>query len=147
MIDQIKLWIGSLLAGWYRRIGLAHRYWGNTHSQREEYEAAVRNFDRALLWNPNAAHIYLERGILWWRELNHPRKAIQDFTIALQIDPDLAEAYFNRGVAYQQLREYQEAISDFETYLSEGAHPYWREYAQTMIRELSEWRIEPRGGY
>ncbi|MFP4394216.1 MAG: tetratricopeptide repeat protein [Anaerolineales bacterium] len=146
MIDQIKTWLSSLIASWYHWLALAHRYWGHTRGLREEYEAAVQNFDRALLWNPQAAHIYLERGILWWRELNHPRKAVQDFTIALKLDPDLIEAHFNRGIAYQQLQEYQEAVSDFETYLNEGTHPHWRKYARTMIRELNEWLIEPRGG-
>ncbi len=146
MIDTIKSWLSSLFAGWYRGMGLAHRHWGNTRGLRKEYEAAIQNFDRALLWNPQAAHIYLERGVLWWRELNHPRKAIQDFTIALKLDPDLTEAHFNRGVAYQQLQEYPEAVSDFKAYLDEGSHPHWREYAQTMIRELNEWLSKPSGG-
>ena len=58
---------------------------------------------------------------------------------ALSLDPRLVEAQFNRAIAHQQLREYAEAIADFQAYLAVGEHPYWRVHAELMIRELSEW--------
>lgn len=120
-------------------LGLIRRYMGNASGSRWEYEAAIDAFTRALEWKPDFAQVYLDRGILYWRELDHPRRAIHDLTLALTLDPRLAEAQFNRAVAHQQLREYAEAIADYRAYLAIGEHPFWREHAESMIRELSEW--------
>ena len=137
--DKPKQWANALLARVHYLRGLIHRYVGHAQGDVWEYEAAVDAFNRALEYNPNFAQIYLDRGILYWREFDHPRKAIHDLTVALTLDPSLNEAQFNRGVAYQQLREYAEAIADYEAYLAVGDHPFWREHAESMIKELSEW--------
>ncbi|HOT93309.1 MAG TPA: tetratricopeptide repeat protein [Anaerolineae bacterium] len=135
-------WFKSLVAHSYYLIGIVHRYIGNSYGSRWEYEAAVEAFNRAVTWKPDFAQAYLDRGILYWRELDHPRKAIHDLTLALDLDPRLHEAQFNRAIAHQQLREYPEAIADYQAYLAVGGHPYWREHAETMLRELSEWARE-----
>ncbi len=135
-----------LLSHWYYLIAVTYRYMGNAYGLEEHYENAIDYFGLALSWNPEFAQVYLDRGILYWREMDHPRRAIIDLTRALDMDPDLIEAYFNRGVAYQQLREYDRAITEYKTYLAIGTHPYWREYAENMVRELSEWII-PEGAH
>lgn len=129
----------TLMAHIHYMIGIVHRYIGNSRGARWEYEAAIDAFTRALEWKPDFAQVYLDRGILYWREIDHPRKAIHDLTTAMNLDPRLVEAQFNRAIAHQQLREYAEAIADFQAYLAVGEHPYWREHAESMIRELSEW--------
>lgn len=121
-----------LLAGMYR-------HFGNTNHLVSEYERAVEAFTRATTLDPAFARAYLERGILYWRELDLPRRAILDLTRAYELDTKLIEARFNRGIAHQQLREYAEAVADFRAYLAEGKHPHWREYAESMLRELPEW--------
>lgn len=129
----------SLMAHSYYLVGVIRRYIGNTRGGLWEYEAAIEAFNRALDWKPDFAQAYLDRGVLYWREIDHPRKAIHDLTLALSLDPNLSEAQFNRGIAHQQLREYPEAVADFTAYLAVGEHPSWREHAESMIRELSEW--------
>lgn len=129
----------ALMAHSHYLIGIVRRYMGNSSGSRWEYEAAIDAFTRALEWKPDFAQVYLDRGILYWREIDHPRKAIHDLTTAMNLDPRLVEAQFNRAIAHQQLREYAEAIADFQAYLAVGEHPYWREHAESMIRELSEW--------
>ena len=129
----------ALMAHSHYMIGIVHRYIGNSRGVRWGYEVAIDAFTRALEWKPDFAHVYLDRGILYWREIDHPRKAIHDLTRAMDLDPRLVEAQFNRAIAHQQLREYAEAIADFQAYLAVGEHPYWREHAESMIRELSEW--------
>lgn len=129
----------ALMAHTHYLIGIVHRYIGNSRGAQWEYEAAIDAFTRALEWKPDFAQVYLDRGILYWREIDHPRKAIHDLTTAMNLDPRLVEAQFNRAIAHQQLREYAEAIADFQAYLAVGEHPYWREHAESMIRELSEW--------
>lgn len=132
-------WYHTIIAHSYYLIGLMHRHIGNSQGVKWEYEAAIADFNRALEWKPNFAQVYLDRGVLYWREMDHPRKAIHDLTLALTLDPSLSEAQFNRAIAHQQLREYKEAIADYKAYLTVGAHPFWREHAESMIRELHEW--------
>jgi tetratricopeptide (TPR) repeat protein len=135
-----------LLACVYYFLAEGHRYFGNRYGLRSEQEKALRALDRAILYNPHFARAYMERGILYWREMDDPQCAIPDLTLAYELAPELTEARFNRGIAHQQLGEYAEARADYEAYLCEGCHPYWREYAETMIRELKEWVSEPEGG-
>jgi tetratricopeptide (TPR) repeat protein len=141
------LWLGLdhvlryLRARFYHMRGAMHRYFGNQYGDREPYLAAIDDFTTAIEIDPNYAQAYLDRGILYWREFNHPRRAIMDLTTAETLDPSLSEACFNRGIAYQILSEYEQAIAEFQAYLAKGEHPYWREYAQKMIAELSEWTL------
>jgi tetratricopeptide (TPR) repeat protein len=139
LLTLLHKWFKTLMAHSHYLIGIVHRYAGNARGLQWEYEAAIDAFNRALEWKPDFAQVYLDRGILYWREIDHPRKAIHDLTLALHLDPSLVEAQFNRAIAHQQLREYAEAIADYRAYLTIGEHPYWREHAESMIRELSEW--------
>ncbi len=136
---QLQLWWSRIQAWWHYWLGASYRHWANARGDRESYHAAIREFDRALALNPTLAQAHLDRGILYWRELDHPRRALVDLTQALELDPELHEARFNRGVAYQQLGEYEAAIEEFQAYLAVGEHPYWREYAEKMVIELREW--------
>jgi tetratricopeptide (TPR) repeat protein len=142
-MKKIQRWFQDLisraLGRVYYFIGASYRYFGNTYGLISEYEHAIDALSRAVTWNPNFAQAYMERGILFWREMDHPRRAIIDLTTAYTLDPSLAEARFNRGIAHQQLREYDQAMADFKAYLATGDHPYWREYAENMVRELQEW--------
>src|SRR5262249_54847549 len=54
-------------------------------------------------------------------------EAIRLLTEALKLDPALAQAYNARGFAYYRLKQYQEAITDFDLaikYLPEYANAY-----------------------
>lgn len=136
---MLTRWIRHLVAYWHYLKGLMHRHWGNTHGLQSEYESALKDFDESLVWDPNFAQVYLVRGIIFWREFNHPQRAVVDLSTAYLLNNNLIEARFNRGVAYQQLEKHAEAITDFEAYLAEGKHPHWREHAESMIKELNEW--------
>lgn len=142
LLIKIRLWLQHLRAIWHYWLGAAHRHWGNTRGDVLEYEEAVRNFSLAIDLDPTMPQAYLDRGILYWRELNHPRKALLDLNQALELDPELHEARFNRGLAYQQLGEYQRARAEFLAYLDVGEHPHWLEYAEKMVEELGDWRSE-----
>ena len=137
LLLKLRGWGEWLLARWYYGEGMTRRQRGNSTGAVLEYEAAVAAFDRALMLDPGFARAYLDRGTLYWRELDHPRKALLDLNQALALAPDLHEALFNRGVAHQQLGEYALAVADFRAYLAVGQHPYWREYAEKMVDELA----------
>jgi len=138
-VNRLQRWVRFVLSRCYYLLAASHRHFGNQYSLTQEHESAVNDFTKAIAHNPEFARAYLERGILYWRELDRPRRAVLDLTMAYELDSRLIEARFNRGIAHQQLREYAEAIADYQAYLGEGDHPHWRVYAETMIRELAEW--------
>ena len=138
-MNRLSLWWQRVHARIHYAMALLHRYYGNRDHLPSEHMRAIEALNRAIACDPTNARAYLVRGILWWRELDHPRRAVLDLTEAYRLNPRLAEARFNRGVAYQQLREYDKAIADFEAYLEVGNHPYWREYAREMVEELRTW--------
>jgi len=138
-VNRLQRWVRFVLSRCYYLLAASHRHFGNQYSLTQEHESAVKDFTKAIAHNPEFARAYLERGILYWRELDRPRRAVLDFTMAYELDSRLIEARFNCGIAHQQLREYAEAIADYQAYLGEGDHPHWRVYAETMIRELAEW--------
>ena len=138
-LPPVRTWITLLRSRATYLLAGSYRHFGNKYHLLSEYEHAVEAFGRAIDLDPSFARAYMERGILYWREIDHPRRAILDLTRAYELDPTLIEARFNRGIAHQQLCEYNEAVEDFEAYLAQGDHPHWREYAESMLRELAEW--------
>lgn len=138
-MNTVRSCLSWILARFHYLRAVSHRHFGNKYSLKAEYEMAIDAFTRAIGCRPGFARAYMERGILYWREMDHPRRAVLDLTMAYELDPTLIEARFNRGIAHQQLREYARAVSDFQAYLRDGEHPYWREYAENMIQELDEW--------
>ncbi|MGV8058952.1 MAG: tetratricopeptide repeat protein [Smithellaceae bacterium] len=55
---------------------------------------------------------YFNRGIEYLFSDNN--KAINEFTNAIELDINHKDAYLNRGIALSELKQYQEAILDFE---------------------------------
>jgi len=147
---NLRLWWVQRVARWYYLRGEAHRHLGNVRGDVWEHWAAVDDFTRALVLDPTLTQIYVDRGILYWRELGEPQKALCDFNAALAAHlADAAHpqgaayrdaALFNRGIAYQQLGDDAAALADFRAYLEVGTHLHWREYAQRMLVELA---VEP----
>jgi len=138
-MNGLRQWVHRLQSRFYYMLAASHRHFGNRYGLKREHEQAVEGYTRAIAHNPQHARAYLERGILYWRELDHPRRAVLDLSMAYELDSKLIEALFNRGIAHQQLREYAQAVADYRAYLAEGDHPHWREYAEKMIEELAEW--------
>lgn len=139
---KFQRWWMQRVARWYHLRGAAHRHFGNARGDVWEYHAAIEDFTRALTLDATFGQAYLDRGILYWRELEQPRKALHDLTMALTLEPQLHEALFNRGVAHQQLGEYNAALADFRAYLEVGTHSHWREYTGRMIAELETWPVK-----
>lgn len=126
-----------------RRLADAHRHFGNLYGNRQEHWSAVENYTRAVALDPAYAQAFYSRGVLYWRELARPDRAIADLTRALELDPSRAEAYLNRGLAYKLRRQCDEAAADFRRYLAEGADDFWLESARRQLAELGELADEP----
>ena len=49
---------------------------------------------------------------------NNGDAAFADFTKAISIDPNESEAYYNRGIIYDDRKDYQKSIADYDKYIS-----------------------------
>ena len=128
-------WLRSRL---YRRLADAHRHFGNQYANQAEHWAAIENYTRATVLDPDYAQAYYNRGVLYWREIGNHYRAIQDLTRVLELDPDWAVAYFNRGMAHKLRNEPDKALADFERYLATGEDGFWLDAAQRQIAEIKE---------
>ena len=126
-------WVRSRV---YRMQGDAHRHFGNSYGDLQEYWSAVEDYTRAIVLDPNYAEPYYSRGVLYWREIGNYYRAIQDLTQVLELDPTRAEAYFNRGLAYKLHQQPDRAIADLEEYLARGKDRYWLEATGRQLAEL-----------
>ena len=94
-------------------LGIAYYKSGN-------YQAAVKNYSKALELDNNYASVFNNLGTLYLtrflREKNeqHYNTAMQNFAKAIKIDPKLFAAYNGRGAAYHFKNDYQNAISDWK---------------------------------
>lgn len=121
-----------------RRLADAHRHFGNQYGNRQEYQAAVGNYSRAIRLDPGYTEALYSRGVLYWRELGQYDSAIQDLTRVLELDPSWAMAYLNRGLAFKMQQDYPKATADFERFLEEGQDEFWLEAARRQLAELRE---------
>jgi len=94
----------------YNNRGIAYRGKG-------DYDAAIKDFDRAIAYNPRSPYSHNNR-CATYRSKKYYDLAIKDCDAAIGIDPKYGGAYFNRGLAYQGKGTYDKAIKDYDTALA-----------------------------
>ena len=102
------------------------------------YDRALADYEASLELEPDVytynAHGSIIASLGKWDE------AISEFDTAIALDPNYPETYFNRGYAYKLKSETEQAIGDFERFLSFDSH--WNEemvsQAQSHIRDMTE---------
>lgn len=82
----------------------------------KEYEAAIVDYDTALMLAPKSVHGYINRALAKGK-LQQLQRAIKDYDQALKLDPGAEDAYRGRGNLYFKLKEYEKAIADYNTAL------------------------------
>lgn len=110
---------------WAYQRGLLQRFWGHRNLRRLHYEAAVRSFSQALALQVDYVEARLDRGLVYWRELQEYELAIEDFSYVLRLDPSRIEAFFYRSMAYQNLGDYPAAVADLRVALALGEGSQW----------------------
>ncbi|MBN1889090.1 MAG: tetratricopeptide repeat protein [Thermoflexales bacterium] len=135
MLESMWRWIAARLV--FVR-GTTYRFWANRAHDVREYQHAVDAFSRAAEMDPNFVEAYYSRGILYWRELRNPYRAIRDLTRVMDMLPERAEAWFNRAQAHTLRGDYHLAIADLEHYLSIGHDSGWRINAETQLALLRD---------
>jgi len=120
-----------------RAPGYAGAYHGRGSAYHElgEYEQAIADYTQSIRCAPDDAGAYYGRGVAYYY-LGEYEQAVADYTEAIRLDPDDADAYYGRGTTYKYLSQFELAHVDFKHFLELSTDPYWRERAQTQIREL-----------
>ncbi|HEY4691255.1 MAG TPA: tetratricopeptide repeat protein [Anaerolineae bacterium] len=109
-------------------------------SGRVAYQHAVDRFSRAIDLDPNFVEAYLQRGILYWREIQNYHHAIRDMTRVLALDPERTQALYTRALAYQSRGDFDQAIADFEQFLAHNSDSTWRDSAELQLAGARELR-------
>lgn len=86
-------------------------YHADGYSAAENNSEAVKNYNSALILNPDLVEIYAKRGIVKNRIFN-TEEALKDFTKAIQINPEDFYSYNNRATANGYLGVHEAMIGD-----------------------------------
>jgi tetratricopeptide (TPR) repeat protein len=103
----------------YSNAGLTARFNGNNadadanmNRAKTYYNSAIADYTQAIRLDPNAAVLYLSRGIAYMA-IGGQNNAIADYTQAIRLDPNFAAAYYKRGGAYSG-EDDNRAIADYD---------------------------------
>jgi tetratricopeptide (TPR) repeat protein len=77
-----------------------------------DFQAALMDFNQAILIDSAEAEPYYNRGIVR-SEMQDYKGAILDFNKVIQIRPAYPEPYYNRGLAKDYLKDYLGSIQDY----------------------------------
>ena len=77
-----------------------------------ERDKAIKDFDKAILLNPNGLFGHNCRGLLWFEKMQYDN-AIKDFDEAIRIFPAGALAYIFGGIACLGRRDSDTAVKNF----------------------------------
>jgi tetratricopeptide (TPR) repeat protein len=105
-------------------------------NDREDYQGALADYNRAIQLKPNYAIAYNYRGQLKARKLNDKQGALADFNRAIQINTNYADAYQARAELKSSIQDLQGALADYnrviqlsptseEAYLNRASLKYW----------------------
>ncbi|MCD4710060.1 MAG: tetratricopeptide repeat protein [Bacteroidales bacterium] len=90
--------------------------------------------------------IYIYRGDIN-NKMNQPSYAIIDYSKAIELDPENAEIYYKRGGAYEAIRDYENALVDYDKLLAmskyDGTAQRLHEEATRRMFELNREENKP----
>ncbi|MBD1876595.1 tetratricopeptide repeat protein [Nodosilinea sp. FACHB-131] len=82
-------------------------------AKKEEFDAAIASYDKAVAIGPDHAWAWADRGFALTK-LNRYEEAIDSYDKAVAIRPDHAWAWASRGIALAKLNRYEEAIDSYD---------------------------------
>jgi tetratricopeptide (TPR) repeat protein len=101
----------------YHRMGIAQHYLRN-------YEAALKNFNKAIELNPIVNDFYYHRANTCMY-LKMYDQAAADFSMVIELDPQGLDPYINRAVAYTALGKFAEAEADYSKYIEMNPYNFY----------------------
>lgn len=110
---------------------------GNLERQQGDYQAALKDYSRAIDLNPHYYKTYDRRGNLFLLLENYPA-AITDFTKSLKMHPGGAFAHCSLGFTYRKTKDYPKALKHLEKALQidpENADAYFNRGKIFLIQQ------------
>jgi tetratricopeptide (TPR) repeat protein/S1-C subfamily serine protease len=94
----------------------AHKYYnlrGVELNKLEDYEGALRDYNKAIELTPDNALYYSHRGDAYF-QIGEKQKGIDDYDKAINLNRESAHKYYNwRGVELNKLEDYEGALRDY----------------------------------
>ncbi len=108
---------------------------GNDYYKDKSYYNALEQFKKANDFNPNNAALNYKMGVCYLFS-NDKRKALQYLEKSFSLDSTYSKDYcFQKGRAYQYLLQFDNAISEFNKYLSTGISSKKEKLVNKKIQE------------
>jgi regulator of sirC expression with transglutaminase-like and TPR domain len=125
--------MNGLLARFWYGVALAYRFHGLRSKRRRIFRQSERAFSRALHFDAelHAARFY--RGLLYWRELHEPSRAVQDLSEVLTQTTHFPDSLFVRGMAHLEMTDYHAAADDLEIFLKIYPESRWADSARRQL--------------
>lgn len=76
-----------------------------------DLKGAYNDYSEAIRLDQDFEKAWLNRGNVLGRQ-NKYKDAVDDYTVALTIDPDYGAAYYNRAIAWEKLKQKEQACAD-----------------------------------
>ncbi|MBE9593934.1 MAG: tetratricopeptide repeat protein, partial [Proteobacteria bacterium] len=86
---------------------------GDDFYQSNEYELALKAYDRVIELKPDYAVAWYNRGFVLY-ELGRYNESLKAYDKAIELKPDYATAWNNRGVALGKLGRSEEALKAYD---------------------------------
>lgn len=111
-----------------------------------KYLEASETLSMASVQYPNEPLIYIYRGDIH-SKINQQAYAIIEYSKAIELEPEKAEIYYKRGGAYEAIRDYENALEDYEKLLAmskyDGTAQRLHEEATQRMFELNREENKP----
>lgn len=104
--ERVTSYGAGLTEGFFNNRGLIY-------DDKEQYDLAIQDFDKAIELKPDYAEAFHNRGLTYYDKGQYER-AIQDYDKAIQLKPDFALPFNARGNAYVDKGQYDLAIQDYD---------------------------------
>ena len=109
---------------------------GVLYTAMEEYNKAVRDYDRAYKLSPDIAEIHVNRGNLLYMS-RHFSQAVAEYTRAIELNLSKQYiVYYNRALAYEKMGQTDKAEADYRSALQ--LMPDWGPAQNKLDRLLQQ---------
>lgn len=118
----------------------AHCYRAYAYGSREEYDLAIKDYNKAIELKSDFAYAYRNRGVT--HEINDRIDlAIGDYSTVIELNPDSSFAYSDRARAYRKKDELDLAIEDYSNAVNLSPYNVNNYYHLVIIRlQQRDWK-------
>jgi tetratricopeptide (TPR) repeat protein len=116
-----------------RRLAIAFNNRGDAYKSSGEYDRALKDYEQALLFNPNFASAYNNRGVIYGLKGDYDR-AIREYGEAISLDKKFSAAFYNRAIAHLEKGDLDRALDDLATVLRFNAKNALALYGRGVVR-------------